>query len=103
MTKEQAIARAHGLSPEEFSRVLQGCGFSIVPKGDADQLDRIRRKTGGEHPIAPGLWQVNAAGPWVSLSAGRDNDQPGMFSPGEARDIAIALIIFADQAERERR
>jgi hypothetical protein len=103
MTKEQAIERAAGLKPAEFSQVLSGCGFAVVPKGDADQLDRIRRKTGGTHPVMPGLWQVNAADQWVSFCAGRDRDQPGMFSPGEAREIAMALIVFADQAERARR
>ncbi len=103
MTKEQAIERAAGLAPEEFSRVLSGCGFSIVPKEDAERLERVRRKTGGTHPAAPGLWQVNAAGQWVSFRAGRSGDEPpGMFSPGEAREIAMALIEFAAQAERAR-
>lgn len=102
MNKEQAIERAAGLKSKEFLEVLSGCGFAVIPKGDADQIDRLRRKTGGEHPAMPGLWQVNAAGQWVSLSAGRDSDQPGMFSPGEAREIAHALIIFAEQAERAR-
>jgi hypothetical protein len=103
MTKEQAIERAAGLAPEEFSRVLSGCGFSIVPKEDAEQLVRVRRKTGGTHLVSPGQWQVNAAGQWVSLCAGRSRDEsPGMFSPGKAREIAMALIEFAAQAERAR-
>lgn len=103
MTIMQAIERAANLEANDFLRVLRACGFDVVPKGDADQLDRIRRKMGGMHPMQPGLWQVSAASGWVSLSAGREKDQPGMFSPGEAREIAMALIIFAEQAERERR
>jgi hypothetical protein len=103
MTKEQAIERAMGLSPEEFSRVLSGCGFSIVPKKDAEHFAHVRRKTGGTHPTYPGLWQVNAADQWVSFRAGaRGDESPGMFSPGEAREIAMALIEFAAQTERAR-
>jgi hypothetical protein len=87
---------------EQFVALLSALGFAVIPKSDADQLERTRRKTGGTHPVAPGRWQVNASDAWVSVCVGGWETGPGMFSPAEAREVAMALIVFAAQAERHR-
>jgi hypothetical protein len=68
------------------------------------EVKLVRRKTGGVHPVAPGTWQVNATqSGWVSFWSGfNSNEIPGMFSPAEAREIAMALILMAEQEERRR-
>jgi hypothetical protein len=87
---------------EQFVALLATLGFAVIPKSDADHLERVRRKTGGEHPSAPGHWQVNSTqSGWVSFWAGF-NESPGMFCPAEAREIAMALIVMAEQEERRR-
>ena len=87
---------------EQFVALLGALGFSVIPKGDAEHLERVRRKTGGKHPNAPGNWQVNSTNSgWVSFLAGFSQG-PGMFCPAEAREIAMALILMAEQEERRR-
>lgn len=106
MKNTEAIARviASGTGDtEQFVALLGALGFSVSPKGDTEHLERMRRKIGGTHPTSPGLWQVNSANGWVSLWAGfNSNESPGMFSPGEAREIAMALVVMAEQEERRR-
>lgn len=106
MKNTEAVARviASGTEdPEQFAALLGALGFAVIPKGDAEHLERMRRKTGGVHPDAPGKWQINSANGWVSFWAGfRSNESPGMFCPGEAREIAMALILMAEQEERRR-
>lgn len=89
---------------EQFVALLAALGFAVIPKGDAEHLERVRRKTGGVHPTSPGNWQTNATqNGWVSFWAGfNSNESPGMFSPGEAREIAMTLILMAEQEERRR-
>jgi len=90
--------------PEQFAAMLGSLGFSVIPKGDADHLERVRRKMGGVHPTAPGQWQINSTqNGWVSFWAGfNSNESPGMFSPGEAREIAVALIVISEQEQARR-
>lgn len=106
MKNTEALARviaSDTKDAEQFVALLGALGFSVIPKGDAEHLERVRRKIGGTHPVAPGKWQVNAANGWVSLWAGfNSNESPGMFSPGEAREIAMSLILMAEQEERRR-
>ena len=93
------------VAAKEFVVTLIARGFAVIPKGDADQLARTRRKTGGTHPTAPGQWRVSSQDGWVGLWAcpGDDgNGRPGMFCPAEAREIAMALIVMAEQEERRR-
>ena len=99
-----ALSEFQLTTAEEFVATLTARGFSVIPKGDAEQIERVRRKTGGTHPVAPGVWQVNSTqNGWVSFWAGFRNDEsPGMFCPAEAREIAMALIVMAEQEERRR-
>ena len=89
---------------EQFVALLGALGFAVIPKNDAEHLERVRRKTGGVHPNSPGHWQVNSTqSGWVDFWAGfNSNEIPGMFSPGEAREIAMSLILMAEQEERRR-
>jgi hypothetical protein len=88
---------------EEFLTTLAARGFAVIQKSEADHLARMQRKTGGVHPTAPGRWRVSSQNGWVGLWATPGADErPGMFSPGEAREIAMALIEFAAQEERRR-
>ena len=116
MKETEAIARSlTGAAPgseltlaqleaaEEFVATLLARGFSVVSRFEAEQTARIQRKTGGTHPVAPGLWHVSAENGWVGLWAGKEETSPGMFCPGEAREIGMSLIVFAEQEERKRR
>jgi len=97
------LSEAQLATAEEFVATLVARGFAVIPKADVDHLERVRRKTGGVHPTAPGQWRVSMQNGWVGLWAGQSSDErPGMFSPGEARAIAMSLIEMAAQEERRR-
>lgn len=97
------LLEAEFAAAKEFVATLVARGFTVIPKGNADYFERVQRKTGGQHPTAPGRWRVSSQNGWVGLWATPGGDErPGMFSPGEAREIAMALIEFAAQEERQR-
>lgn len=104
ITRALAIA-ANGTSPSETIALLAAQGLAVTLKSEVDILEHIRRKTGGVHPDRPGHWRMSAQSGWVGLLAGTqdvEDEEHGMFSPAEAREIAMALILYAEQAERQR-
>lgn len=87
-----------------FINVIEAIGLSVIPKSEADSLERRRKKSGGEHPEFPGKWHVSSLDGWVGLVAGVHTEfTVGRFSPDEAREIGMTLIEFAAQEERSRR